>query len=69
MGPPSYSLLSGSDAGKYPYLADWRSKFDYVLVMNAGGMPDAAHFLTETLTPLSLGGVAALYRVRPQEGR
>ena len=68
-GPPSYGVLtdklSPENAGKYPYLAGWRSKFDFLLVMNAGGMPDTANFALETLTPLNLGEVAALYRVRP----
>ncbi len=69
-GPPSFYLLaaerlSGIDAEKYPYLAGWRSKFGYVLVMNAGGMAAPARFLPQRLVLLNLSDVAALYRVRP----
>ncbi len=64
---PSYTWLSAGpglvlpyDA---PYLANWESNFDYVLVLYAGKLPDAAHLLPGLLSPLVITDVAALYRI------
>jgi hypothetical protein len=51
-----------------PYLVNWRSRFDYVLVMQAGGMPDPAHFLPGRLSLLALTDIAALYKITPPTG-
>ncbi len=68
-GTPSIYLLAQPalapiPALKFPYLIDWREKYDYVLVVNAGGMADASEFLPERLELVSITGVAALFRVR-----
>jgi hypothetical protein len=65
---PSYTWLS-SVSGRAlprdaPYLANWRSKFDFVIVLYAGKLPDAAHLLPNLLTPLVITDVAASYRVK-----
>lgn len=69
--PPPYRVLE--DDGRRtewedyaPYLAHWRTDFDYVLVLNADGAGgDLDGFLPEVLTPLRRTGMAALFRVRP----
>jgi hypothetical protein len=68
-GAPSYALLGARELEPlertaYPYLREWWKKFDYVLVMNAGGMTGAEDFLPRCLEPLGAADVAALYRVR-----
>jgi hypothetical protein len=67
-GPPSFSLLdrksyTEEELAKYPYLENWESKFDYVLVMNAGGLPAPGDFLRQRLEPLKLADVAATFRI------
>lgn len=67
---PSYQLLrenhlSHANQAAYPYLVHWQTKFDYVLVMQASGMPDPAGFLPNRLTLLNATNIAALFRVRP----
>jgi hypothetical protein len=69
-GAPSYSLLAGDwkvpdNRRKFPYLEDWQSKFDFVLVLNAGGVPDRKSFLAPQLSLLEDTDVAALYRINP----
>jgi hypothetical protein len=48
----------------FPYLADWKEKFDYVLVLNAEGAPNLDHFLPNQLQLVDRQGIAALFRVR-----
>lgn len=48
-----------------PYLPDWRSNFDYLLVLNAGAEPELPRLLPPGLEPLTSTGMAALFRVRP----
>ena len=65
---PSYKWLN-ADAPKSlprdaPYLENWRDTFDYVLVLFAGKLPDAAHFRADVLTPVAITDVAALYRIK-----
>lgn len=48
-----------------PYLRDWQSNFDYLLVLNAGAEPDLPSLLPPGLEPLNVTGMAALFRVRP----
>jgi hypothetical protein len=72
-GPPDYELLKADwkqpdVQAKFPYLRDWRSKFDFVLVLNAGGVPDRESFLSPQLSLLADTDVAALYRINPTEG-
>lgn len=68
-GPPDYSLLMTSprtahDREMYPYLSGWQSKFDYVLVMNAGGMTEPRRFLPNRLKLMEFNDLAALFQVR-----
>jgi hypothetical protein len=51
-----------------PYLKDWPSKFDFVLVLNAGGMPGRENFLSPRLSLLTDTDVAALYRINRADG-
>jgi hypothetical protein len=55
--------LAPIPALKFPYLIDWREKYDYVLVVNAGGMANASEFLPDRLELVSITGAAALFRV------
>jgi hypothetical protein len=68
-GVPSYSLLeNGANDPEvlrmHPYLADWPSKFDFVVVVNAGGMADRPNFLAGRLALERSTEVAAVFRVR-----
>jgi hypothetical protein len=49
---------------RFPYLTDWKDKFDYVLVLNAEGAPDLDHFLPNQLQLVDRHGIAALFKVR-----
>jgi len=60
--------LSLQEQADYPYLLNWQSKFDYVLVMHAGGMPNPAHFLPDRLSLLTMTDIAALFQVHPLSG-
>lgn len=60
--------LSPRKRATFPYLVNWQSRFDYVLVMQAGGMADPAHFLAGRLRLLVMTDVAALYEVDPSAG-
>ena len=72
-GPPSYSMLvpgfhTQKEQEPYPYLVNWQSKFDYVLIMNAGGMRDWNDFLRDRLCLVETNELAVLFRVRPSAG-
>ena len=63
----------GDDVGPLPDHLDFTKLdtvdlcgFDYVLMLDAGGAPDAAHFDANRLAPLTFSDFAALYRVRPE---
>ena len=67
---PDYHLLDpDADPARYgrrsPHLAGWTAKFDYVLLLNAGGADGMSAFLADRLEPLTGNRTAALYRVRP----
>ncbi len=67
--PPSYRLLGGSRLSRmekrtYPFLDHWWSKFGYVLVLDAGGLPDPARLDREHLRLIRFTDAAALYQVR-----
>jgi len=70
-GPPSYTLLAGprvpEDERRFPYLADWPSHYDTVLVMNAGGMAERERFLPGRLVPMGHNDLAALFRIQRPE--
>jgi hypothetical protein len=68
-GPPDYEFLgpramSKEEKGRYPFLADWERKFDYVLLMNADGAGELGNFLPDKLELLDRRGIAALFRIK-----
>jgi hypothetical protein len=67
--PPNYVDLAmdqapHSELARFPYLTDWKDKFDYVLVLNAEGAPNLNHFLPDQLQLIDRQGIAALFRIR-----
>lgn len=46
-----------------PYLKDWPANFDFVLVLNAGAIPDIARYLPERVTLIGATPIAALFQV------
>jgi hypothetical protein len=67
--PLNYTDLSMShvpeeELAHFPYLTDWKEKFDYVLVLNAEGAPELDHFLPNQLQLVNRQGIAALFRIR-----
>ena len=64
--PPDYRALLDAtphDLARAPYLANWQTRFDDVLVLDAEGVPDLSHLLPGTLERLNDTGFAALYRI------
>jgi len=53
-----------SELARFPFLADWKNKFDYVLVLNAEGAPNLDHFLPNQLQLVERQGIAALFRIK-----
>jgi len=47
-----------------PYLADWQSKFDWVLLLHPGWVADGYDLLPDRLDKERSGRIAVLYRVR-----
>jgi hypothetical protein len=65
---PDYHLLDPSTPGREQgaaYLEHWARDFNYVLVLNAGGMDGLTEHLAARLTPLNRTEMAALFRVTP----
>jgi hypothetical protein len=67
--PLNYTDLTMShvpeeELAHFPYLVDWKEKFDYVLVLNAEGAPDLDHFLPNQLQLVGRQGIAALFKIR-----
>jgi hypothetical protein len=58
------SRLPDQELEHFPYLADWREKFDFVLLLNAEGAPNLDHFLPDQLQLVDRQGIAALFKVR-----
>jgi len=48
----------------FPFLVEWQQKFDYVLLLNAEGVPNLSHFLPDRLRLVDSKGIAALFEVR-----
>jgi hypothetical protein len=66
---PEYSLLekdrlSEDEARLFPYLREWAARFDYVLVLNAGGAPELRSFLRNDLQLIESTEIAALFRIK-----
>jgi hypothetical protein len=47
-----------------PYLKDWQSSFDYVLVLQPGSLPSGQALLADLLRPLKIADVCSLYVIR-----
>jgi hypothetical protein len=65
---PRYEALTNPTPVDYafaPYLRDWQRNFDYVLVMNAGGIADLNKLAPKKLKLLTQADIAALYKVKP----
>jgi hypothetical protein len=56
--------LSASEASRFPYVAGWEKKFDYVLVFDSGAVPDPKAFLPERLELVHATDMAALFKVK-----
>jgi hypothetical protein len=66
--PPDYRLLAKpeldpDDLNFAPYLADWRAKFDYVLLFDPKREPGYATFLPDKLHLLYASEGAALFKI------
>lgn len=59
-----FDRISPAELAAFPYVAQWQSRFDYVLVLNAGEAGDLQYFLPEKLVFLRQTGFAALFRIR-----
>jgi hypothetical protein len=69
---PNYKLLDpAAEVPRYikrqPYLADWQNRFDYVLLLLAGGARELPPFAEQRLELVTRTPMAALYRVRSPE--
>lgn len=53
-----------SEIARFPFLPDWKDKFDFVLLLNAEGAPNLDNFLPNQLQLVDRQGIAALFRVR-----
>ncbi|HEX4191829.1 MAG TPA: hypothetical protein VHY80_01980 [Stellaceae bacterium] len=68
--PPLTTVLwDGATQREYPYLANWRQDFDYVLVLAAMRIDDRKGFHREDLDYIMGTKMAALYRVKARENR
>jgi hypothetical protein len=56
--------IPAADLKNFPYVANWRSRFDYVLVINAGLAGDLRNYLPDRLEFLDQTSFAALFRIR-----
>ena len=70
---PEYTLLAkkeltASQRREFPYLEEWEHRFDFVLVLDAGGVPDIAHLLPGRLRLAHATDMAALFRIQPRGG-
>ena len=66
--PPNYAELTAKQIApqeleRFPFLADWDHKFDYVLVLNAEGAPNLENFDPAHLQLVARRGIAALFKV------
>lgn len=69
--PPRWSALTQAteaDLRNAPYLIDWQKRFDYVLLLQSGLVPEATALLPDRLTPVIIRRAAALYRVIQTDG-
>jgi MFS family permease len=69
-GLPSYRQLrsgplTAEEKGHFPYLPDWPDKFDYLLVVDADGLPAADGLPHDRLKTVVHTGTATLFRILP----
>ncbi len=69
-GLPSYRQLrsgplTAEEQGHFPYLHDWPNKFDYLLVVDADGLPADDGLPHDRLKPVVHTGIATLFRILP----
>ena len=67
---PRYEALTSptkADLSFAPYLRNWQKNFDYVLVMNAGGIANLSGIAPGKLALLTHADIAALYKVNAPE--
>ncbi len=67
--PPDYALLAVDSAPAAalvdaPYLAGWQASFDYVLLLDAGSVPNLSGFLPDRLRLMVSTDEAALFTIR-----
>jgi hypothetical protein len=72
--PPDYHFLDArhlpnEERQRFPFIANWTKRFDYLLVLNAEGAGDLDRFLPDKLELVDRKGVAALFRVRQFRSR
>ncbi|HEU0215877.1 MAG TPA: hypothetical protein VFQ90_04395 [Stellaceae bacterium] len=72
-GLPSYRQLDGKPPSReederFPYLRHWPDKFDYLLVLDADGLPENSGLPENRLEKVVRTGVATLFRVLPSPG-
>jgi hypothetical protein len=58
------SHWSDSILSHFPFLPHWQDKFDFVLLLNAEGLPDLDRFVPDKLELINHQGIAALFRIR-----
>jgi hypothetical protein len=58
------SRVPDQELEHFPYLVNWKDRFDYVLLLNAEGAPHLEHFLPNQLQLVDRQGIAALFKVR-----
>ncbi len=66
--PLDYRLLEpqADESSRGQYWENWQTDFDYVLMLNAGGLGDLDRYDPGRLTLLRRGDVAALFKVLPR---
>lgn len=64
-GPPRCSLLvtPSPESKRYPYLANWQSNFDYVLILDADEFPDCIYHLPDELKLVRWTNSGALFQI------
>jgi hypothetical protein len=63
---PSYTAFlhpTARDLALNPYFVDWRSHFDYVLVLQPGRLKDKSPLLPQLLRRLDGAEIATLYAI------
>ena len=67
--PPNYEFLAAhnlpaDEMTRFPFIANWNDRFDYLLILNAEGARDLNQFLPDKLELVDRRGLAALFRIK-----